>query len=195
MDRTDPTGEATTCVTDAGGHKQCTMTADTFNAKKSNHQTSVPSAAVRAAAEAGKSKVAVHDGFQEKLGFIVKESGGKPVVQVASDTKTADTSAGSTASAKIPAGAPAVIHGHIDAGPGESNGMVDDPSSNGGLGDSQPLKGGSPNATVSEGQIGWHQIVSGQLQFTFAGGALSFSQAETMQQQHLNEEQQQFKES
>lgn len=167
------------------------MTADTFNAARSNHQTSVPSAAVRAAAEVGKSKVAVHDGFQEKLGFIVKGSGGKPAVQVASDTKTADTSTGSTASAKIPAGALAVIHGHIDAGPDRSNGMVDDPSSNGGLGDSQPLKAGLPNATVSQGQIGWHQIVNGQLQFTFPGGALSFSQAAAMQQ-NLNEEQQQF---
>ena len=126
---------------------------------------------MKAAADAGKSQVAVRSGNNEKLGFVVKGPDGKPVVQSASNAKT-----GSTVSGKIPEGAMAIIHGHIDSGPNRSNGMVDDPKSNGGYGDTQPLKAGLPNATVSNGQVGWHEIVSGQLQFTYPGGALTSSQ-------------------
>jgi hypothetical protein len=157
----------------------------------SNGQTTVASPDVRAAADAGKSQVAVPSGNNEKVGFVVNNSDGKPVVQQASDAKPGSTSTGSTVRAKIPAGAIAVIHGHIDNGPNRSNGFVDDPKSNGGYGDTQPLKAGLPNATVSNGQVGWHEIVNGQLQFTYPGGALTPSQNNQIQQ-NLNNEQQLF---
>ena len=69
--------------------------------------------------------------------------------------------------------------------------MVDNPKANGGLGDTNPLKAGLPNATVSHGQIGWHEIVNGQLKFTYPDGALSSTQNAEMQR-NLNNEQQLF---
>ncbi|CAM3231693.1 hypothetical protein SPAN111604_11970 [Sphingomonas antarctica] len=191
VNRGDPTGTKTVCTPITGSNiPQCMMTADTFNAAHSNGQTSVASPAVRAAVDAGKSQVA-KSGSNEKLGFVVKGPDGKPVVQPASGAKPGSTSTGSTVSAKIPAGALAVAHGHIDGGPDRSNGMVDDPASNGGYGDTNPLRAGLPNATVSNGQVGWHEIVGGQLQFRFPGGALSASQSSLMQQ-NLNNEQSLF---
>jgi hypothetical protein len=173
------------------GAAMCTITADTFKLEKSNHQTTVASPEVREAADAGKSQVAVPSGDKEKVGFIVKGADGKPEFKSASNVKPGSTDTGTTASAKIPEGAEAVIHGHIDSGPKRSNGMVDDPKSNVGLGDTQPLKAGLPNATVSHGQIGWHEIVNGQLQFTYPDGALSSIQNAEMQR-NLNNEQQLF---
>jgi len=167
------------------------MTSDTFNAAHSNGQTTVASAPVRAAADQGKGQVAVPSGHNEKLGFIAPDASGKPTVQPASNATPGSTSTGNTMTATVPAGAMAVIHGHIDAGPSKSNGMVDDPASNGGYGDSQTLRAGLPNATVSNGQVGWHEIVNGQLQYTFPGGAMSPSQ-QTQMQNNLNTEQQKF---
>lgn len=146
---------------------------------------------MRSAVDAGKSQVAVKSGRDEKLSFVVKGPDGKPVVQPASGAKPGRTSTGSTVSAKIPAGALAAAHGHIDGGPDRSNGMVDDPASNGGYGDTNPLRAGLPNATVSNGQVGWHEIVGGQLQFSFPGGAMSPGQSDQMQQ-NLNNEQSLF---
>jgi hypothetical protein len=84
-----------------------------------------------------------------------------------------------------------VIHGHIDAGPQRTNEMVDDPKSNRGLGDTQALVAGMPEATVSHGQVGWHEISSGQLQFSYPTGALTGSQ-NTQMQNNLNQEQSSF---
>lgn len=123
----------------------------------------------------------MHSGNQEKLGFVVKESSGKLAVANAADTTTGQTATGSTASAKIPANAVAVTHGHIDSGPNRSTGMVDDPASNGGYGDTQGLKAGLPEATVSHGQVGWHEIKNGQLQFSYPAGALNGGQNKQMQ--------------
>ena len=190
VNRGDPTGLATTC-TGSGNEKQCTMTADTFSQKHSNGQTATASAETRAAVNSGKSTVVVKSGSNEKLAFAVKGADGKTTVQPASNTKTARTSTGNTASATIPQGAVAAVHGHIDGGSDASDGMVDDPGSNGGYGDTQPLKAGLPNATVSNGQVGWHEIVNGQLQFTYPGGAMSSSQQSQMQQ-NLNTEQKLF---
>lgn len=87
-----------------------------------------------------------------------------------------------------PQGALAGIHGHIDKGPDKSNGMVDDPKSNGGFGDTQALKAGLPMATVSQGQVGWHEIQNGQLQFTYPEGALTGGQEKQMQKNLDNEQ-------
>jgi RHS repeat-associated protein len=187
---TDPDGRKTTC-TGSGKDQQCTITADTYNPATSTHQTIVAGPPVKEAAEQGKSVVAVHSGSQEKLGFVVQGSDGKLSVQSASDTKTGETATGSTASATIPSDAVAGIHGHIDSGPNQSNGMVDDPKSNGNYGDTQSLKAGIPMATVSQGQVGWHEMQNGQLQFSYPGGALNGSQSQQMQS-NLNVEQLNF---
>jgi hypothetical protein len=84
-----------------------------------------------------------------------------------------------------------VIHGHIDSGPNKSNGMVDDPKSNLGYGDTQGIAAGIPEATVSHGQVGWHEMNQGQLQFTYPAGSLTGSQ-NTMMQNNLNQEQLMF---
>ena len=163
----------------------------TYNTQKSNGQTTMASSEVRSAAQAGKNKVAVHDGPEEKLGFIVKDANGQTTVKNASDTKTGSTDTAQTATAKLPQGAMAVIHGHIDSGPEKTNGMVDDPKSNGGYGDTQALAAGMPEATVSHGQVGWHEIDNGQLQFSYPQGALNGSQNSKMQN-NLNQEQDLF---
>jgi RHS repeat-associated protein len=182
----DPQGRATTC-----NNGTCTITADTYNPSKSNGQTVMASPAVKAAGEAGKGTVAVHNGPVEKLGFIVKTSDGSLQVQNASDTKTGTTDTAVTASATVPDNAVALIHGHIDAGPERTNGMVDDPKSNGGYGDTQALADNMPEATVSHGQVGWHEISNGQLQFTYPSGAMNGSQNNKMQN-NLNQEQANF---
>lgn len=69
--------------------------------------------------------------------------------------------------------------------------MVDDPASNGGYGDTQSLKAGMPMATVSHGQVGWHEMQNGKLEFTYPGGALNGSQNQQMQS-NLNVEQLSF---
>jgi len=73
------------------------------------------------------------------VGFVVKASDGSLQVQVASDTKTGSADTAQTATVTVPEGALALTHGHIDTGPQRSNGMVDDPKSHGGYGDTQAL--------------------------------------------------------
>gem|GEM_PF-4312126 len=46
-------------------------------------------------------------------------------------------------------------------------------------------------ATVSRGQVGWHEMQDGQLQFTYPAGALNGSQNQQMQN-NLNVEQLNF---
>ena len=184
--RIDPDGRTTTCA-----NGSCTITADTFDPKKSNGQTVMASAEVKAAGQEGRHTVAVHNGSEEKMGFIVKTSDGSLKVQNSSDTKTAATNTGNTATAAIPAGAVALIHGHIDSGANRSNGMVDDPASNHGYGDTMALAAGMPEATVSHGQVGWHEINGGQLQFSYPAGALTGGQ-NTQMQGNLNVESQTF---
>ncbi|PTR35125.1 RHS repeat-associated protein [Luteibacter sp. OK325] len=117
--RIDPDGRTTTCT-----NGQCVITADTYNVATSNGQTTLESPKIRAAGETGKSTVAVHNGPEEKVGFIVKGEDGKLTVQNSSDTKTGSTNTAKTASAKIPQGEVALIHGHIDSGPARTNSMV-----------------------------------------------------------------------
>lgn len=86
------------------------------------------------------------------------------------------------------------MHGHIDTGPDASEGMVDAPSLNGGYGDtaSLALRRPIPMATVSHGQVGWHEIQNGQLTFTAPLGALNTVQ-QAMIQKNLNAEQDLFR--
>ena len=60
--------------------------------------------------------------------------------------------------------------------------MVDVPSVNG-YGDSQSLSVANPipTATVFKGQVGWHGISKGQLQFSYPEGAMNSTQAKEMQ--------------
>jgi hypothetical protein len=88
-------------------------------------------------------------------------------------------------------GALAAVHGHIDSGRNASNGMVDNPRLNGGLGNAEPLKLGLPNATVSHGQVGWREMDRGRLQFSYPDGAMNRNQiADT--QSNLDVEQKLF---
>ncbi|WP_295951586.1 RHS repeat-associated core domain-containing protein [uncultured Xanthomonas sp.] len=181
----DLDGRAVSCA-----NKECVMTADTFDSAKSTGQTALATSDIKAATEASKSQMGAGRG-PETLGFALKGADGKTTVQPASNVKTGKTATGNTASSKIPQGALAAVHGHIDKGPDRSNGMVDDPRSNGGLGDTQGLKANLPVATISQGQVGWHEINGGQLQFTYPQGALSGSQTEQMQN-NLDKEQKFF---
>jgi hypothetical protein len=80
------------------------------------------------------------------------------------------------------------IHGHPD----DAVGMVDDPSKDDGFGDTDALfKRGIPMATVFRGQIGWHEMVKGQLTFTAPTGAFADSQRQSIQS-NLNWSQDKF---
>ena len=144
----------------------------------------------RAAATAGAGTVAVHSGNQEKLGFGVRDANGNLTVQAATGAHTTANATGSTAASTVPVGAEFAIHGHIDSGPNKSNGMVDAPSLNGGYGDTKSLalQNPMPMATVSQGQVGWHEIRNGQLSFMAPVGVVTPAQQQAIQG-NLNSEQ------
>lgn len=185
---TDPDGRAKACA-----NKGCTITADTYSAAKSNGQTALASPSMRAAANAAVPQFTVKSGSEESLGFIMSGTNGEMTAQSAQGVQTTSSGAGATAATAIVQGAVGVIHGHIDGGPHMSDGMVDAPELNGGYGDTQPLKAGLPTATVSHGQVGWHEINNGQLQFSYPEGAMSSDQ-EGKIQNNLNNEQKLFQE-
>jgi hypothetical protein len=81
------------------------MTSDTFNAAKSNGQTTLASPDLRAAGNAAVPQFTVKSGSKESLGFFVPDANGKPVAQTAADVQTGNTSTGNTASVVIPKGA------------------------------------------------------------------------------------------
>ncbi|MGS0998314.1 RHS repeat-associated core domain-containing protein [Rhodanobacter sp. UC4451_H18] len=182
INRTDPTGRVTFCDS-----KFCVTTADTANSHRSM-KTIEAGAKIQAAATKGIGVVAVHSGSKEKAGFVEK---GSDTVSPAKHVRNGSTATGVTAKVEVPSNAVAMVHGHIDSGPQESNGMVDDPKSNGGYGDTQSLKIGIPQGTVSHGQIGWHEMVDGRLQFSYPAGALNSKQTDQMQN-NLNVEQKLF---
>jgi len=192
MDRTDPTGQDTTCA-----NGTCTTRADTFDPNKQTvARTIKASPEVKAAVAANAKKFATGSG-NEKVGFATKPDASvgpvhaAPDVTVASNAKTGNHVSGSTATATVPKGALAAVHGHIDSGTNASNGMVDNPGLNGGLGDAQPLKLGLPNATVSHGQVGWREMDRGRLQYSYSQGAMDSHQvADT--QSNLDAEQKLF---
>jgi RHS repeat-associated protein len=181
----DPTGMV--CTTTSG---IITCTADTFVATRSNGQTTTPTQEERTATANGASAVAVTSGEKEKIGFLRPSATGQMSVQPAASSTTRSTRSGDTARSEVPPDARAVVHGHID---GTSDGMVDDPSSNGGYGDTQSLAFGTPipTATVSEGQVGWHTIVDGQLTFDAPASAVTRDQQRAIQR-NLNTAQRRF---
>ncbi|MGY0556524.1 hypothetical protein [Lysobacter sp. A421] len=183
---TDPDGRAKSCA-----NNQCNITADTYNPVKSNGRTVVASPELRAAGNAAVPQFTVKSGSKESLGFFVPDANGKPVAHPAQGIQSTSNGTGATASAAIPQNAMGVIHGHIDGGPNRSNGMVDAPKLNGGYGDTQSLKAGMPTATISQGQVGWHEINNGQLQFSYPQGGMSGGQ-ENQIQRNLNNEQKLF---
>ena len=97
--------------------------------------------------------------------------GGGHKVEVAQDAITGSTSRTDTASAKIPADAEAVIHGHID---GRSDGVIS-PA------DAAPLRQGLPNGVVSEGRVGVTEIISGRLQFRMLDGRMTQHESHELQ--------------
>jgi RHS repeat-associated protein len=188
VNRSDPSGTRTSC-----DGSSCTTTADTYDPARSTGQTTVATSEMREAAAAGASAIAVPRGDQERLGFGVRDAHGSLVV-TAVDATTDRTTTGSTASASVPTGAEFVSHGHIDSGRNASDGMVDAPSRSTPYGDTQSLALPQPipTATVSQGQVGWHEIRNGQLQFTTPIGAVTRSQQRTLQR-NLNREQRLFR--
>jgi RHS repeat-associated protein len=177
----DPTGKATTCST-----QTCTTTADTYDPAHSTGQTTVATPDMQAAATASVDKVAVPPvGTHETLGYGVRDASGNLTVtmRVTGMGNTTGNSSGATVKDTVPSGAEFVIHGHIDGGPKRSNGMVDAPALNGGYGDTESLalRNPMPTATVSHGQVGWHEIQNGQLSFTAPVGALNGTQQRAIQ--------------
>ena len=192
---TDPDGRKTTC-TGGGKNMQCITTADNSNGTLT--KTAVASASDRAVMDAGKSRLEVPTGNHESGGYVAPDAKGNSVLTVQSDAQTrpGSTQSGDTNAISFPKGTTLLAHGHIDSGPNKSNGMVDDPKSNGGLGDAVSLKLSTPipMATVSNGQVGYHEMVNGTLQFAYPGSALDSKQQATMQTS-LNLEQQVLQQS
>ena len=198
MDKTDPTGKATTC-TGSGGNGQCTTTADTFDSAHSNRQTTLPTAAMEQAATAGAGAMSSPgpnaQPNQETAGVLHQSTNGTITVQPETGAQSGFTATGSITTVTFHGPSDvAGIHGHIDSGSKASNGMVDNPAGNGGYGDSASLALSNPRpmATVSHGQVGWHGIKDGKLQFSFPQGAMTHDQVEQMQQ-NLNTEQENFR--
>jgi uncharacterized protein RhaS with RHS repeats len=168
-----------------GSERNTCIQADTFKEERSGGQDVALSPQTEAAAIAGMGAVAVTSGTTEKLGFVVQDASGNESVSVAGDATTSSTSTVDSASAGIPEGATAVIHGHID---GRSDGLIDDTR---GLGDAQPLTQGLPNVTVSEGRSGARELVGGRLQFRMLSGTMTGRERRQLQR-NLNRQQKTF---
>jgi RHS repeat-associated protein len=129
-----------------------------------------------------KSMVAVRKGEPqvEKLGFVVVNGDGQATAQRAANATTTQSATKDTASAKVPEGAVAVMHGHID---GRSDGVVSDTK---GIGDFGPLMSpGIPNVVVSLGRVGVSELASGNLQFRMIEGSMTPREVR-LQQENLN---------
>jgi len=129
-----------------------------------------------------KSMVAVRKGEPqvEKLGFVVVNSDGRATAQRAANATTTQSATKDTASAKVPEGAVAVMHGHID---GRSDGVVSDTR---GIGDFGALMSpGIPNVVVSLGRVGVSELASGNLQFRMIEGSMTPREVR-LQQENLN---------
>lgn len=158
--------------------RTCTQS-DTFDESRSTGQTVQASESVANAMVAGRNVVAVpRGGTEEKIGFVVPKEGGGHEVRAAVDATTSSTATTDSATASIPEGAEAVIHGHIDGG---TDGFIS-PS------DAAPLLQGFPNGVVSEGRVGVTEIVNGRLQFRVLQGRMTSRESRGLQQS-LNRQQ------
>jgi len=159
---TDPDGQCP-----QGAPKSTCVDARTYDAAKSNGQSIQVSSVTESAMKAGARRVAVGSGTEEKVGFTKPSEEGGETVVMATDAKTGSSNKGFTASASVPDGATAVIHGHLEA-----SGLVDIA----GIGDAGPLRTkGLPNAAVSSDgkRIGVTEIVDGQVQFRMIQGKMN----------------------
>ncbi|MBT9446024.1 MAG: RHS repeat-associated core domain-containing protein [Hyphomonadaceae bacterium] len=170
---------------------QVTITSDTYKPERSTHRTVVATPEMRQSAIDGAARVAAPSGSKEGIGYGARQADGTLQVQATSPTSTRNTATASTAGARPPANAAFFIHGHIDSGKYQSEGMVDAPAGNGGFGDASPLARGLPSATVSQGQVGWHELRDGQVTFTAPSDSVSASQANAIQS-NVNVEQRRF---
>jgi len=138
----------------------------------STGQTTQVSDSVGATMVEQKGVVAVlADGTKEKIGFVTPTEEGGQKVELAEGSTTRATARTNTASAKVPEGAEAVIHGHID---GRSDGVIS-PA------DAAPLRHGLANGVVSEDRVGVTEVVSGRLQFRMLDGRMTQREARELQ--------------
>ncbi|MDB5710465.1 MAG: hypothetical protein JWL96_2535 [Sphingomonas bacterium] len=125
----------------------------------------VATPAMRAAAASAAAMVAVQSGRDEKSAYGYLMPDGRIEVRPAVATLMNN---GSSSGLTIRPSGPGIpiflIHGHSDS---DSEGMVDAPDRNHGYGDTYELmRFHIPVATVFNGQIGWHEMKSGQLIFS-----------------------------
>jgi RHS repeat-associated protein len=173
IDRTDTTGtkcDATTCTATAVESPKNSL-------KDVRHVPDVDNAVVAARHDYQK---AVNGG--EPTGTATATSAGVTVSKTPS-VKGSTTTA-NTAKFNI-SGADAAVHGHL------SGSVVDDPSSNGGYGDTQSLKSGKPTYTVAGNRVGVHDSPGGILRFEMVRGTMTPAEQKSIQQ-NLNRAQQVF---
>lgn len=163
-----------------GTSSKVCIRSDTLVQSESNEQTTVATPEIVKTMVDNKGSVAVTSGDKEKMGFVVRDGSGLKV-DVATDAKTGSTSTTDTASAVVPKGALAVIHGHID---GQSDGVLS-PA------DAAPLRVGLSNGVVSVGRVGVTEIVGGRLQFRMLDGKMTQREVRA-QQENLDKQQGQF---
>lgn len=129
----------------------------------------------------GKNVVAVRaGGSKQKIGFVRQRDDGGYNVTLAADASTAITSKTDSVSAVKPAGAEAVIHGHID---GHPDGVIS-PA------DAAPLAAGLPKEAVSEGRVGVAEILGGRLQFQMLDGKMTQRESRELQKSLDNQQRQ-----
>lgn len=173
IDRTDPTGT----VCDA---KTCTATvveSPKNSLQDVSHDPNVDNAVVAARHDYQKP---VNGG--EPTGTATVTPAGVTVSKTPS-VKGSTTTA-QTAKFNIQ-GADAAVHGHL------SGSVVDDPSSNGGYGDTQSLKSGKPTYTVEGNRVGVHDSPGGRLRFEMIRGTMTPTEQKQIQQ-NLDRAQQVF---
>ena len=183
------------------GPRYKTIKAQSFDPSNSNGDTAVATPEMRAAAQAAADQYRVQKGIAEKAGFLAPDANGRQSYQGGGGSRAGSTSSADTLGVQVPDNASALLHGHIerstDPESGGDDGMVDEPGANYGYGDTESLsrehvKRPIPTATEYNGQVGWHEIDNGQLQYTYPEGSMTPAQEQQMQK-NLNREQKKFR--
>lgn len=157
-----------------------------FDENRSSGNTIEASPTTTAAMIENAAAVAVGDGADETLAFIVRSDSGESLYQP-EDVATKTDSNGWSASADVPANATAVLHGHVT-----ESGMMD----KSGIGDAGPLREGLPNGAVSSDgiRVGVTELVNGRLQFRMVKGRMTDEEIR-MKRSNLSAQQELFYES
>lgn len=108
-----------------------------------------------------------------------------PAVDSIGSLSTSTTSTAQTAGFVLSDDYSAGVHGHLGGS------VVDEPTANGGYGDTQSLTQGREMYTVENNRIGVHDSPQGVLRFTMTHGRMSPSEAQSIQR-NLNTSQQLF---